>query len=289
MTRRPPGFRPSLMTLEGRWLPTASPYPDAARNALASSYAVEAATESHPVVFLGDSITYLWGSSTVAAPGSASFRADFAPLAAANFGIIGDTTSNLRDRVDGGVLAGQPKVAVVMIGINNLIGGGTAESAASGVSSVVHAIRAESPTTQVLVLSILPTGLIPFNSTIAQADSMISRLVAEPNVTYLDLQSSFLGSNGAARAGLLYDGVHPSAAGYQVIDAKIHGEVVALLKSSPSTPASTQPAGVSSGVSGSTTSTASIAPEPIVYAILPDPTPTPHKTAPGKLAVGPRD
>ena len=77
--------------------------------------------------------------------------------------MAGDTTQNLLYRIDTGELAGHPKVAVVMIGINDLIGGATPAADAANIAGVVSDIRAESPDTQVLLLSVLPTAILPLN------------------------------------------------------------------------------------------------------------------------------
>ena len=165
-------------------------------------------------------------------------------LDAANFGIGGDTTDNLLYRVENGDLAGDPRVAVVMIGINDLFGGASPEQAASGIASVVHAIQARSPDTKVLLLGVLPTSMVPLNAEVAQTDALISGMGREPGVSYLDLQGRFLGDDGAARVGFLMDAAHPSPAGYQAIAGAIDATILGLLKPNQaiSAPAPTAPA-----------------------------------------------
>ncbi len=237
--KRHPSFRPCVTRLESRWLPTASAYPDVFRNAVQQSYVAQADTKTNEVVFLGDSITFNWGTATRPAPGSTVFTANFARLGVANFGIIGDTTQNLLDRVQTGDLNGQPKVAVVMIGFNDLYGGSTPAQTAEGVTSVVQAIQAESPSTRILLLGVLPSQVAAVNPEIQQLDTLISGLGKEPGVTYLNPGALFGGTNGAANPSLLQDVVHPDAAGYQVLANAIEGTILGLL--GDSTPVSTAP------------------------------------------------
>ncbi len=259
--KRHPSFRPSLTILESRWLPTASVYPDVFRNAVQQAYVAQADTATNPVVFLGDSITYNWGSATRPAPGSAAFTADFAGLGAANFGIVGDTTQELLGRVQGGDLNGQPKVAVVMIGFNDLFGGSTPEQAATGVASVVQAIRAESPDTKILLLGVLPSDVTALTPEIRQLDALISGLGSTPNVTYEDPGVLFERANGSANPALLMDLVHPDAAGYRAIADAIDATVLGLLDGIP--PMTTAPSTASPGP------TSPVQSQPIVDAASP--------------------
>ena len=228
--KRDPAFRPSVTILENRWLPTAAAYPDVIRTVVQQWYVSQADQKSNPVVFLGDSITLFWGTATRPAPGSASFLKDFAPLGAANFGIVGDTSQNLLYRVENGDMNGQPKVVVVMIGINDLLAGSTPKQAASGVTSVVHAIQTESPNTKILLLGVLPSEITVLNPAVRQLNTLIARLGRQPGVTYLNPGTQFEGANGIAKPSLMMDLVHPDAAGYQVLANAIDGTILHLLQ-----------------------------------------------------------
>src|SRR5262249_61955100 len=113
------------------------------------------------VVFLGDSITYWWGDVGRDALGYNVWSQQIAPLNPANFGIPGDRTQNLLWQVENGELVGQPKVAVILIGTNNLADGQTPEQTADGIAMVVQAVRTQSPQTKILLLGILPRGGSP--------------------------------------------------------------------------------------------------------------------------------
>src|SRR5207248_8004812 len=80
------------------------------------------------LLFLGDSITDGWRGG-----GKAVWEKNFAPLKAANFGIGGDRTEHVLWRLQHGELDGiKPKLAVLMIGTNNL-GANKDEEIADGV------------------------------------------------------------------------------------------------------------------------------------------------------------
>jgi N-acetylglucosamine-6-sulfatase len=235
------------MSLESRYLPSVAVYPDAPRNALQSIYVAQANQAKNPVVFLGDSLTLNWGTSRNSAYGSAAFTADFAPLGAANFGVGGDKTVNLLGRIEGGDLNGKPKVAVVMIGLNDLLTGSTAAQTAFGVAAVVQAIQAESPATRILLLGVLPTKVPSLNLKVQQLDAIISGLGSVPGVTYLDPGAFLRGPDGNARPNLLYDSIHLNAAGYKNLAMLIDGTVVKLLQAGghtlPLSPSSSTAAG----------------------------------------------
>jgi lysophospholipase L1-like esterase len=116
----------------------------------------------HPeLIFLGDSITQDWEEH-----GPPEWR-DFAPVwqrfygdrHAVNLGFKGDTTASLIWRIRNGEVAHiDPKVAVILIGANNL---GrlhwSAEDTVLGIDTIIDDLRHRLPTTKILLLSVLPS------------------------------------------------------------------------------------------------------------------------------------
>ena len=185
------------------------------------------------VVFLGDSITDLWGDAgRDLGAASRVWDAQIAPLGAANFGVAGDQTEDLLWRVEGGELAGHPKVAVVLVGVDNLVQGQTPIETAAGVAAVVGAIRTASPGTRVLLLGLFPVG-DPFRTTIGaevgQVNALISRLGDGDHVRFLDIGATFLRPDGTLDTALFLDGLHPTVAGYRAWAAAIRGPLRAML------------------------------------------------------------
>ena len=233
-------FRPSVVAMEARCLPSSGAvdaafaatgqYADAARLGLHREYVAEADKGPGRLVFLGDSITYKWGDVDRVDAGSTRWAATFAPLGARNFGVIGDQTENLLWRVEDGELDGQPKVAVVLIGINDIIGGRSASETAGHITSVVRAIRQETPGTKVLVVGILPTASPSFNLSATKINALVARQARGPGVQTIDASRGFLHRNGKVVAGLYDGGVHLSAAGYDVLARTLAGSVRRLLR-----------------------------------------------------------
>jgi lysophospholipase L1-like esterase len=184
------------------------------------------------VVFFGDSIMARWHN--VSYPGLAVWNAEIAPLSVADFGVDGDRTQNLIWRMQNGELDGQPKVAVVLIGTNNLLNAAGDESpdeTVAGITAVVQTIRNLSPQTKVLLLGLLPrsTPGDPVRGEVQQVNGQIAGLQDGTNVFYGDLGSLFLGPDGSIPTDLLPDGIHPSLEGYQLMADYLVGPLSVLL------------------------------------------------------------
>jgi lysophospholipase L1-like esterase len=162
------------------------------------------------VVFLGDSITDAWRMSP-------SYKKHFGAYSPLNLGISGEYTQNLLWRIEHGALDGLvPKVVVVMIGVNNLGGGFTAQQTAMGVRAVVAAVQGKLPGAPVLLLSILPAGESPdtkLRKKIVEANELIAKWRV-PGVTLVDIGSVLLERDGTIPQAILRDFLHPTEAGY---------------------------------------------------------------------------
>jgi lysophospholipase L1-like esterase len=201
----------------------------------------------HPeLIFLGDSITQDWEKS-----GPADWQ-DFAPIwyrfygdrNAVNLGFTGDTTASLLWRVRNGEVAGiAPKVAVVLIGANNL---GrvhwSAEDTVAGIDAIVDELRHRLPETKILLLSVLPSERSPWvtQTTRDINDRLAARYRDVASVTYLDLTGIFL-RNGKLDRTLFLDPrltppdppLHPSAQGQMLIAQAIEPVLAAMLGDRP--------------------------------------------------------
>ncbi|MBC5828899.1 MAG: GDSL family lipase [Candidatus Eremiobacteraeota bacterium] len=167
------------------------------------------------LLFLGDSIIDRW--TTV---GKAVWDEEYAPVNAANFGISGDRTQYLLWRIQNGELEGlSPKLVVILIGTNNLAAA-KAEDIARAIGVIVATVRGKLPTSNVLLLGILPRGAKPGDpkrDKINTVNSRIAQLASDPMVHYLDIGKVFLNSDGAISPELMPDYLHPSAKGYQAL------------------------------------------------------------------------
>ena len=176
------------------------------------------------ILFLGDSITQLWTTS-----GKSAWNQDFAPVGAMDAGIGGDGTEQVLYRLNHGNLDGiHPQVVVLMIGVNDLIGGATPQEVSAGIAAVVQTLRDKLPDAKILLLGLLP----PFdnNSPIRQEAAVVNAtlpgLADNQHVYFVDTWPAFVNQDGTTRSELFQPGLlHPDAQGYgvlaQVIDTKL--------------------------------------------------------------------
>ncbi|MGI4799401.1 MAG: GDSL-type esterase/lipase family protein [Janthinobacterium lividum] len=204
-----------------------------------------AALKRGPVdlVWLGDSITQDWELD-----GPQDWR-DFAPVwqrfygdrHALNLGFKGDTTSHLLWRMQNGELDGiQPKVAIVLIGANNM---GrvhwNAEQTVAGIEAVIADLRRRLPSTKILLLSVLPSIRSKY---VSRTTVEINRALAEQfrsaggPVTYMDVTNLFMRDGEVDRTQFLDDQLtppdpplHPTAQAQRKLAETIEPVVAAML------------------------------------------------------------
>lgn len=209
---------------------------------------LEELRQKHPsLIFLGDSITQNWEKH-----GPPAWQ-DFAPVwqryygdrNAVNLGFIGDTTASLLWRIDNGEVAGiAPKVAVVLIGANNL---GrvhwSADETLAGIDAILAELRKRLPQTKVLLLGILPSERSDWATETTRAVN--KRLAAKYGaaggpVTFLDVGHVFAPAERLDRT-LFYDPLltppepplHPTADGQARLAAAIEPTLAGLLGDKP--------------------------------------------------------
>ena len=182
------------------------------------------------LVFYGDSITQNWERH-----GPPDW-ADYQPVwqrfygdrNAINLGFIGDTTSSLIWRIRNGEAAGiSPKVAVVLIGTNNL---GrlhwSAEDTLAGIDAIISELHHRLPRTKILLLGVLPSERTPWASetTVAINRALAEKYARGGVVTYLDVGPTLL-RDGKLDRSLFYDPkltppeapLHPTAQGMAML------------------------------------------------------------------------
>jgi lysophospholipase L1-like esterase len=171
-------------------------------------------------VLLGDSITDGWRGKN----GKAVFEEAFGKYNPYNTGIGGDRTQHLLWRIDNGELDGlnpNPKVAMLMIGTNNLGGPGSSdEDIAAGIEKIVKEVREKLPQTRMLLLAIFPRSEkpdAPARGRIKHINAIISNLDdGGKTVKYLDIGDKFLAPDGTLTKEIMPDYLHPNAKGYQI-------------------------------------------------------------------------
>lgn len=173
------------------------------------------------IVFIGDSITHFFGGEPHdrGRNGEAVWQKVYEPRGAANLGFGWDRTENVLWRLGpGNELAGaNPKVAVIMIGTNNLGLNKPAEIAA-GVTAICALIHQRLPMTKILLLGIFPRGEKPDanRQRITEINQILAMLDGKDQVTFLDFGAKFLSPDGTIARSIMPDFLHPNAAGYQI-------------------------------------------------------------------------
>jgi len=199
------------------------------------------------LILLGDSITEDWERR--GPPDWADFRLGwehfYGGRDAVNMGFTGDTTAHLLWRIENGEVDSiAPKVAVILIGANNL--GRVHWSAAdtvAGIEADVAAVRRRLPRTKILLLSVLPSER---SAWVSETTAEINRALAQRfgqasgpsggDVTYLDLTSVFM-RDGRLDRDLFLDPkmspprppLHPSPEGQARMAAAIEPTLARLL------------------------------------------------------------
>ena len=102
--------------------------------------------DSTDIIFLGNSIT-----------NGCEWNELFPEQHVKNRGISGDRTTGVYDRLHS-ILTGNPQKVFLLIGINDLQHGASADSVIHGIIRIAEHIKAESPGTELYIQSILPVN-----------------------------------------------------------------------------------------------------------------------------------
>lgn len=166
------------------------------------------------LLFIGDSITEHWLDD-----GRVAWDSAFGKWKPGNFGLSGDTTYGVQWRIEHGALDNlHPRVAVLLIGTNDLSVGETPETTAANIGKVVRKIKEKLPDAKVIVLGILPRARArdEIRQELAAVNSAVSKLDNGKDVLFVDIGKEFLDAAGEISAEIMPDSLHLSGRGYQV-------------------------------------------------------------------------
>ncbi len=185
------------------------------------------------LVFIGDSITQMFGGEPHdrPQPGKEVWERYYGKRNAANLGFGYDYTENTLWRIEHGELDGAAaKVVVLLIGTNNT-GKNSAPDIAGAIRAICDLIRKKQPQSKILLLGILPRSARPDASRakIAEINQLIAKYDGHNGVAYLDVGGKFIGADGTISKELMYDFLHPTAKGYEVLAAAIEPTLAKLL------------------------------------------------------------
>lgn len=176
----------------------------------------DAASGQTRVVFMGNSITEFWGEI------DSSF---FSGKPYVNRGISGQTTSQMLLRFRQDVIDLYPAVVVILAGINDIAentGPIALTDVFGNIISMCQLARANN--ISVVISSVLPAADFPWHPGMEPAEkvitlnSMLKTYCDENNIIYLDYYSHMVNDEKGLDRELAEDGVHPTLAGYRLME-----------------------------------------------------------------------
>lgn len=187
------------------------------------------------VVFMGDSITEGWGMKATA---TSPARGEFFPgKPYINRGISGQTTPQMLVRFRQDVIDLKPKVVVILAGTNDIAentGKTSIKAIGDNIQSMSELARANG--IAVVLCSVLPSsdfhwhrGLEPAPKIKAMND-WIKEYAGKKGIVYVDYYTPMVNSEGGMKAELSPDGVHPNAAGYNLMGPLAEAGIAEALK-----------------------------------------------------------
>ena len=154
------------------------------------------------VLFLGDSIT-----------AGGDWSAWFPDVNALNFGIGGNTTDDVLERLDT-VVAADPDEIIMLIGTNDFGTRQNVEHLVRNVQSILVDLRRELPGSRMLVQSVMPRGR-EFADRIQEANIHLRQFSATVHAQYLDLWPALALEDGEINPLYSDDRLHLTPAGYE--------------------------------------------------------------------------
>ena len=180
------------------------------------------------IVFMGDSITELWG---VINPDY------FYGKSYINRGIGGQTTPQMLIRFRADVIALQPTAVVILAGIND-IAGNTGPSSIEMISDNIFSMveLAKVNNIQVILCSVLPAYDFPWKPNqepiekIKALNEILKNYAKSNNVVYVDYYSAMVDERLGLNIEYSKDGVHPNMIGYQIMEPIVEKAISLVLQ-----------------------------------------------------------
>ncbi len=163
------------------------------------------------VICLGDSLTAGVGAS----PGMdyPSQLSGLIGVAVINAGVPGDTTGSALERLDRDVLSKSPRIVLVILGLNDIVGGVPREEIFSNLEKTVKHIRATGAMVVVGGIEVPRFG--------KGLRESYKRLCRETGALLIpDIYEGIIGHED-----LMSDALHPNDKGYQIIAERFYGVI----------------------------------------------------------------
>lgn len=175
----------------------------------------QAKEKQPPVIFLGDSITDGWNGE-----GRSVWEKEIAPFHAINFGMGANRIEHLLWQVQHSALGTdyQPRLAVVLIGANNIFKIHSIVDIEGGMKSLLDDLRTRAPKMKVLVQGVFPTGRQPGLRRLEtkEINRRFARLCDGKQVIFFDFGDHLLTKEGVIPPEVSADATHLTAKGYEI-------------------------------------------------------------------------
>jgi lysophospholipase L1-like esterase len=180
------------------------------------------------VVFMGNSITEGW----------IKMRPEFfegKPYV--NRGIGGQTTPQMLLRFRQDVIDLKPKAVVILAGINDIAGNtgpSTIEMIMDNLTSMAELAMANQ--IKVIFCSVLPAKDFPWRpglepaEKVVELNTLLQTYAQKHNLVYVDYFSAMVDDSNGMKKDLAYDGVHPTALGYSIMEPLVEDGIAKALK-----------------------------------------------------------
>jgi lysophospholipase L1-like esterase len=186
------------------------------------------------VVFIGDSITQGWMNHGT---GASETNPGFFPgKPYIDRGISGQTTPQMLLRFRQDVIALKPAAVVIFAGINDIAGNTgemTLDQTEDNLASMAELAHAHG--IKVVLCSITPAFDFPWRPgrepapKVAAVNAWIKSYAESNGFVYVDFYSAMVDSRGGLPAELSKDGVHPTPAGYAVMNPLVEAGIAKAL------------------------------------------------------------
>jgi lysophospholipase L1-like esterase len=177
------------------------------------------------VLLLGDSIVENWPSQFFPVPPDHVF----------NFGVRGDTSETLAwrmSRISTSAVSLQPKVVMVLIGVNEIFTEKTQTETVKSIIAIAELAQKKFEHSHILVLGIFPTGANPANpkrQIIARLNAALSKCLNGGPFTFIDPGISLISVDGKLTDDITYDYLHPTWTGYSLVAQQVRPVVARML------------------------------------------------------------
>jgi lysophospholipase L1-like esterase len=148
-----------------------------------------------------------------------SLKEDFAGLPVLNRGFGGSMIPEVTAFLDRIIVPHKPRLVVLYCGGNDINAGRSASQVTRDFEALVAKLHDELPTTRLLYISVAPN---PARWSQVETVKAVNRAVqwraeSDPRITYVDVFSRMLGSDGRPLPDIfIEDGLHMNAKGYAI-------------------------------------------------------------------------